>query len=61
MARRNLLTREERERLFLPRTDHFSIIRNYTLTAEDLDVIGKCGFRGDRAHHSDLMARSIPT
>lgn len=41
MARRNLLTREERERLFLPRTDHFSIIRNYTLTVEDLDIIGK--------------------
>ena len=41
MARRNLLTRDERERLFLPRTDHFSIIRNYTLASEDLDIIGK--------------------
>ena len=26
MARRNLLTRDERERLFQPRTDHFSIV-----------------------------------
>lgn len=41
MARRNLLTREDRERLFLPRTDQFSIIKNYTLSAEDLDLIGK--------------------
>lgn len=40
MARRNLLTRDERERLFQPRTDHFSIFRNYTLPAEDLEMIG---------------------
>jgi len=61
MARRNLLTRDERERLFLPRTDHFSIIRNYTLASEDLDIIGKrCGFRGERARCSDLISRGIP-
>jgi TnpA family transposase len=41
MARRDLLTQEDRERLFLPRTDHFSIIKNYTLSTEDLDVIGR--------------------
>jgi TnpA family transposase len=41
MARRNLLTRDERERLFLPRTDHFSIVRNYTLPVEDLEMIGR--------------------
>lgn len=41
MEQRNLLKREERERLFLQRTDHFSIIRNYTLSTEDLDIIGK--------------------
>jgi TnpA family transposase len=40
MARRTLLTRDERERLFQPRTDHFSIVRNYTLPAEDLEMIG---------------------
>jgi TnpA family transposase len=40
MARRNLLTRDERERLFEPRTDPFSIVRNYTLPAEDLEFIG---------------------
>ncbi|MBS0276123.1 MAG: DUF4158 domain-containing protein, partial [Proteobacteria bacterium] len=41
MARRNLLTRDERERLFEPRTDHFSVVRNYTLPPEDLEMIGK--------------------
>lgn len=45
MARRNLLTRDERERLFEPRTDHFSIVRNYTLSPEDLEMISRR--RGD--------------
>ena len=41
MARRNLLSRHELERLILLRTDHFSIVRNCTLPTEDLDAIGK--------------------
>lgn len=35
MAQRNLLKQHERERRFLPRTNQFSIVRNYTLAIED--------------------------
>ena len=41
MARRNLLAQDERDRLFLPRIDNFSIIRNYTLAPDDLALIGR--------------------
>lgn len=40
MARRNLLTNEERRRLFEPRVDELPLIRNYTLSIDDLDIIG---------------------
>ena len=41
MARRRLLTDHERRCLFEPPTDDIAIIANYTLSAEDIEVIGR--------------------
>lgn len=41
MARRRLLTEEERRRLFESPTDEIAIVANYTLSSEDIEVIGK--------------------
>ena len=41
LVRCNLLAQDERDRLFLPRIDNFSIIRNYTLAPDDLAFIGR--------------------
>ena len=41
MARRRLLTGDERRRLFDPPDDEAGIIANYTLAAEDIELIGR--------------------
>jgi hypothetical protein len=41
LARRRLLTDHERRCLFEPPTDDIAIIANYTLSAEDIEVIGR--------------------
>lgn len=41
MARRRLLTGDERRRLFDPPADQAGIIANYTLSADDIEVIGR--------------------
>lgn len=40
MARRNLLTTEERRRLFQPWVDELSLISDYTLSPDDLQIVG---------------------
>src|SRR3546814_12391538 len=41
MARRRLLTRDERRRLFDPPSDEAGIIGNYTLSSGDIELIGR--------------------
>ena len=41
MARRRLLTGDERRRLFDPPADQAGIIANYTLSADDIEEIGR--------------------
>lgn len=41
MARRRVLTGEERRRLFEPPSDESATVANYTLSAEVLEPIGK--------------------
>lgn len=41
MARRQLLTVDERRRLFDPPADETAIIRHYTLSSEDMELAGR--------------------
>ena len=41
MARRRLLTGDERQRLFDPPVEEIAIIGHYTLSAEDVELVGR--------------------